>query len=176
MTHPRGAVGPDIILRAAEREPMQTSGRETATAPRPNTAELPPRPRLRRALPWLLGYAIALALIAFWPQHVDKGMGWFLKAVTHYLPILTYDRIEFGSNILLFVPLGILLALLLPRRRYLIMPIGFVISLMIESAQGIFLPGRTSSLSDLVANTAGACIGLLAVEVAEAIGRHRRAR
>jgi len=128
---------------------------------------------LRRAWPWLLVYAIALAVVAFWPQHVDQGMGFFLKAVTHYLPILTYNRIEFGSNVLLFVPLGILLAILLPGRRYVVMPIGFVVSLTIESMQGIFLAGRTSSISDLIANTAGACIGLLAVEVAESIRRRR---
>ena len=126
---------------------------------------------LRRAWPWLLVYGLALLLIAFWPQHVDQGMGFFLKALTQYVPLLTYDRIEFGSNILLFVPLGILMAILMPRQRYLIMPVGFVVSLTIESAQGVFLAGRTASISDLIANTAGACIGLLAVELIGAVRR-----
>ena len=129
---------------------------------------------LRRAWPWLLVYAIALAVIVFWPQHIDEGMGPLLEALNRYLPIVTPRRVEFGSNILLFVPLGILLAILLPRRRYVVMPAGFVVSLTIESMQGIFLAGRTSSVSDLIANTAGACIGLLAVEVAESIRRRRR--
>ncbi|MBS1907893.1 MAG: VanZ family protein [Actinobacteria bacterium] len=133
------------------------------------------RRRLRRALPWILFYAIALALIAFWPQHVSNGLGFFFTAITHYLPILTYTRIEFGSNILLFVPLGILLAILLPRMRHLIVPIGFFISLAIESVQGAFLSGRTSSVSDLLANTAGAGIGLLAFELFDRVARKRRA-
>ncbi|VXB72833.1 VanZ like family protein [Microbacterium sp. 8M] len=140
----------------------------------PSTAA-PGQPRLRWALPWLIVYAVALLLIAFWPQHVDKGMGWFLKALTHHIPLLTYDRIEFGSNIVLFVPLGILLAILMPRRRYLVMPIGFVVSLAIESAQGVLLAGRTASLADLIANTAGACIGLFAVEVIDWVARRRQA-
>ena len=134
------------------------------------------QPRLRRAVPWLFGYGAALLLIAFWPQHVDQGMGFFLRAITHYLPILTYNRIEFGTNILLFVPLGILLAVLLPRRRYLIMPAGFLISLAIESGQGIFLAGRTASVSDLISNTAGACLGLVIVELAEVLRRRARKR
>jgi VanZ family protein len=135
----------------------------------------PAQHRLRRALPWLLVYAVALVLIAFWPEHVDKGAGAFLKRVTDLFPILTYRRIEFGANILLFVPLGILLAILLSQRRYLIMPAGFLISLTIESGQGIFLADRTASVSDLISNTAGACLGLLAVEIAEALRRRRGA-
>ena len=131
--------------------------------------------RLRWVLLWLIVYAVALLLIAFWPQHVDKGMGWFLKALTHHIPLLTYDRIEFGSNIVLFVPLGILLAILMPRRRYLVMPVGFTVSLTIETAQGVLLPGRTASLADLIANTAGACIGLFAVEVIDWVARRRQA-
>lgn len=128
---------------------------------------MPPQLRLRRALPWLLVYAVVLALIAFWPEHVDKGAGFLVRTITRLFPVLTYHRIEFGSNVLLFVPLGILLALPLPHRRYLIMPLGFLVSLTIEAGQGIFLADRTASMLDLVANTAGACIGLIVVEIAE---------
>lgn len=125
---------------------------------------------------WLLGigYAITLALIAFWPEHVDKGASFLLTRIARVIPILTYNRMEFGTNILLFVPLGLLLAMLLPRRRYLIMPIGFLVSLTIEAGQGIFLAGRTASVSDLIANTAGACLGLIALEIFDNCRRRRR--
>ncbi len=137
---------------------------------------VPGQPRLRQALPWLLVYGVALALIAFWPQHVDQGAGFLLNRITRLFPLLTYTRIEFGTNILLFVPLGILLAILLPRGRYLIAPAGFLVSLTIESCQGLFLAGRTASISDLIANTAGVCVGLIAVELAGAIRRRARSR
>ena len=69
---------------------------------------------------------------------------------------------EFGANILLFVPLGVLLTLIL-RDRALVLPIAIVLTLAIESVQGVLLDRRTPSELDMVANTAGACIGLLAV-------------
>jgi glycopeptide antibiotics resistance protein len=76
--------------------------------------------------------------------------------------LVSYARIEFGANVLLFVPLGILLALIL-RQRYLIVPISIVTTVGIECAQGIFLPHRVASMGDVVANLAGACVGLLIV-------------
>ncbi|GAB6859028.1 hypothetical protein JCM13591A_31330 [Microbacterium xylanilyticum] len=131
---------------------------------------------MRRALPWLLVYAVALILIAFWPQHVDRGMGSVLHRVTSVLPVLTYTRIEFCANVLLLVPVGILLRILITRRRYLVVAIGFFVSGVIETVQGLFLPGRTASVSDLVANTVGACIGLLIVEAVTVISRERARR
>lgn len=144
-------------------------------SPSENLAAAPGQPRLRRALPWFLLYAVALSLIAFWPQHVDKGAGPFLRALMHFLPVVTPHRVEFGANILLFVPLGVLLAIMAPRRRYIIAPVGFLVSLTIESVQGVLLDGRTASVFDIIANTAGACLGLLLVELTDAALRRSRA-
>jgi glycopeptide antibiotics resistance protein len=119
----------------------------------------------------LLFYVVALSLVVFWPQHVDKGAGSFLRAIMHFLPIVTPHRVEFGANILLFVPLGVLLAIMAPRRRHIIAPVGFLVSLSIESVQGVLLEGRTASVFDIVANTAGACLGLLLVEFTGSIRR-----
>ncbi|WP_353114323.1 VanZ family protein [Microbacterium sp.] len=115
-----------------------------------------------------------LGLVAFWPEHVDKGISPLLARVTKAIPFITYDRMEFGANIALFLPFGVLLALLLSRRRYLVLPISFLASLAIESVQALLLPGRTPSVMDIVANTAGACVGLLAVELIQL--RRRRPR
>nr|MBS1901627.1 VanZ family protein [Actinomycetota bacterium] len=141
--------------------------------PRPPLPAQPPRqkPLWRRIWIWTGVYAVIVMLVAFWPQHVDKGAGPLLRAITHLIPILTYSRIEFGSNILFFLPVGALGALLLSGRRYLVVPIGFLLSLTIETVQGVFLAGRTASLSDLIANTAGACLGLLLVEGIDALNR-----
>ena len=82
---------------------------------------------------------------------------------------LGYSRLEFSSNILMFVPIGVLLALLLPARRWWLgVVIGFAMTVTIETAQ-LFIPGRVSDLRDIVANTAGATIGVAIVRVVRAV-------
>ena len=129
---------------------------------RPSTP-LPGPTDVRRIAGWTLaGYLFALTLIAFWPSPVDSGAGPVIDLITRIIPVLTYARIEFGANILLFVPLGVLLTLIL-RDRALVLPIAIVLTLTIESVQGVLLDRRTPSELDIIANTAGACIGLLGV-------------
>ena len=151
--------------------PDRRSSQESRTPPRhgapaPTHGALAPgaaAPRMRSIAAWILGaYLVALTLIAFWPSPVDAGAGPLIRLVTRVVPMLTYARLEFGANILLFVPLGVLLTLIL-RDRALVLPIAIVLTLAIESVQGVLLDRRTPSELDMVANTAGACIGLLAV-------------
>ena len=151
--------------------PDRRSSQESRTPPRhgapaPTHGALAPgaaAPRMRSIAAWILGaYLVALTLIAFWPSPVDAGAGPLIRLITRVVPMLTYARLEFGANILLFVPLGVLLTLIL-RDRALVLPIAIVLTLAIESVQGVLLDRRTPSELDMVANTAGACIGLLAV-------------
>ena len=121
-------------------------------------------------------YGISLAMIALWPVPVDQGAAGFVRRVGRVLPILTYPRIEFSANILLFVPLGVLLMLIL-RRRYLILPIAIAVTVAIECSQGLLLDKRTPSVLDIIANTAGACLGMLIVAAVESWrGRDRPER
>lgn len=134
-----------------------------------------PSPTVRAAARVLLTiYAVTLTAIALWPVPVDSGASGFLRRVERVLPMLTYSRVEFASNILLFVPLGLLLMLIL-RRRYLILPIAIVVTVGIESAQGLLLDRRTPSMLDIIANTAGACLGMLIVAVVESLRARRGA-
>ena len=103
-------------------------------------------------------YGISLALIALWPVPVDRARAGSCAGSGGCCPMLTYPRIEFSANILLFVPLGVLLMLIL-RRRYLILPIAIVVTVAIECSQGLLLDKRTPSVLDIIANTAGACLG-----------------
>lgn len=64
-------------------------------------------------------------------------------------------------NTIMFVPLGISLALA-GLGASVVIPLGFVLSAIIESIQ-FFVPGRDSSLGDLVFNTLGCAIGGLLV-------------
>lgn len=130
----------------------------------------------RRPRAWLAAYVVALTLIALWPAPVDSGAGPLLRAITRAFPFFTYPRIEFGANVALFVPLGILLALLLARRRYVVLPVAIVSSAAIEALQGLLLSERTASPLDILANTLGACIGLLLIEVIEGLRSSARSR
>ncbi|RLK47992.1 VanZ family protein [Microbacterium telephonicum] len=124
----------------------------------------PVRRALRAPVTWLLVYVAVLAPIAFWPSPVDRDAGPLLAWITRMLPVLTYGRIEFLANIALFVPFGVLVALML-RRALLAIPVGMAVSLLVEGLQGLLLAERTPSLLDVVANTTGTAIGVLVVIV-----------
>lgn len=114
---------------------------------------------MRRASAALLGaYLLTLAIVAFWPTHVDRDAGPLLEAITRALPWATYPRIEFTANVLLFVPFGMLVTVLV-RQWQLVLAVGFAASLMIEFVQEVALPGRTASILDVLANTIGIGIG-----------------
>ncbi len=152
-----GAIHP-----VAHRDPLDAARDELGILPRPSPA---PRAKGRTrqvARTALIVYAAVLALIGLWPSRVDDPAGSFLRGLTHVIPWATYARIEFGANILLFAPFGVLLALILTQ-RYLILPIALVTTVAIESLQALVLARRVPSVMDIVANLTGACIGLLIV-------------
>lgn len=120
------------------------------------------RDRIRRlAMICLFVFFVAGALIAFWPEPVDRGAAGFVHAIARAVPGLTYDRIEFAANVVFFVPLGLLLSIILDRRLHLVLPIGVVATVSIEAVQSVMLAGRTASILDVLANTTGACVGML---------------
>lgn len=124
---------------------------------------------------YLALYLVILAGVAFWPSPVDQGAGPLIRLITRILPVLTYPRIEFAANIVLFIPLGFLLTLILTRNRWLTLPIGFLATVAIECVQAVALGARTPSMLDVVANTAGACVGILLVVFIEVLRAARTA-
>ena len=82
----------------------------------------------------------------------------------------TYIVLEILANVVLFVPFGILaLTAFRGMRVWSATLAGLATSCLIEGVQ-LFLPTRYSTVSDLIANTAGALIGALLV-----VGWRRRA-
>ncbi|HEY8503441.1 MAG TPA: VanZ family protein, partial [Gemmataceae bacterium] len=85
-----------------------------------------------------------------------------------YLTLGVHSRADFVANILLFVPLGFTLlgSLALDRRAWVGLAAApfaaallFGLSLAVEFAQ-IYFPPRTVSVNDIVAETAGAVLGV----------------
>lgn len=130
---------------------------------------------------------VAVFAIGYWPVPVDRGVRSLLGSVLDRLAAagapgwVDYAHLEFGANIVMFVPLGVLIALLLPRWEWWLAPIiGLALSLAIEFGQALLLPERFATPLDVLANTAGATIGALVVTgfriAARAAARRRTER
>ena len=85
-----------------------------------------------------------------------------------------YSALEVAANVLFFVPLGVLVAAMLPRRIWwLSVVIGVAFSVCIEVGQLLFLPGRFASWDDILANSVGTAVGAVIVLIARALARSR---
>jgi len=137
-----------------------------------------------RGLHWvsaglLLAFLAAIAIITFTPGPPDPTgqrdlIAFLARAHAQGLPAwVTFGKVEFGANIVMFIPIGLFGALALPRARWLIVPAAVGLSAVIEYLQAANLPARDGTARDVVANGLGALIGYLlaAVVLAEV---HRR--
>lgn len=135
-------------------------------APSPD-APRPPGPR--RGGPLVLASALAvIAAATLWPDPGNAD----LAAATPITCLVCGDLglIDVLLNVCLFVPLGIgvrLTARGSTARGLLTAAVsGLLVSLTVEATQGLALPGRDASLSDLLTNTTGATVGYLLVGMA----------
>ncbi|MCT9001931.1 VanZ family protein [Microbacterium memoriense] len=166
------APSPPLHIPPRPPLPALSSPRSLSETPRAESK----RRNTRDPRAYLLAYTLLLTGIAFWPVPVDQGAGPLLRLITRAIPALTYERIEFAANILLFVPLGLLLTLILVRNRWLVLPVAFLATVTIECVQALLLDARTPSVLDIVANTAGACIGILIAVFIDALRASYRPR
>jgi len=115
----------------------------------------------------LVAFCTVVAVITFWPGPPDPDGQDSLKkflAQAHAdgLPRwFSFGKVEFASNVLMFVPIGLFGALALTGRRWLIVPATFAGSAIIEIVQALTLPGRVGTVRDVIANGLGAIIGYL---------------
>jgi glycopeptide antibiotics resistance protein len=117
-------------------------------------------------------YLGVVGFITLVPQPQSEGSDWFVWALldffshhslTHWI---SYSLLEFWSNVLMFIPVGLFFLLLLGRRRWwLAVLLGVVLTCGIEFAQ-LFIPTRVSDPRDILANSMGAFIGVVAALLA----------
>src|SRR4029077_6988777 len=81
-------------------------------------------------------------------------------------------RADFLLNVILFLPLGCALRLAGARIRTAVL-IGMFLSITIELTQA-FIPGRDTSLGDVISNTTGTFLGFVVAAVILAEPRGRR--
>lgn len=159
-----------------------------ATRPLPVTAPSPATPRSRSTIaqhPLLtavtLAYLGVVALITLGPQpggslfrllaNAAIALSWRLNPGSG----MDYSELEFTANVAMFLPVGVLLVLILgPRRWWLAIGFGILLTIGIEAAQA-FIPTRVSDARDLVANSAGAVVGSLLGVLLTIRPRQRRA-
>jgi acetyltransferase-like isoleucine patch superfamily enzyme/VanZ family protein len=118
----------------------------------------------------LFVYLACLACVGFWPTPVDRPLAGFLADILSFARQqpwadgIGYMEVEGAANVMLFVPLGLLAALLLPARRWwLAAATGLLTSASIEAVQFLLLSERQASLRDIANNALGALLGALAV-------------
>ncbi|SOE00431.1 VanZ family protein [Blastococcus haudaquaticus] len=85
---------------------------------------------------------------------------------------VSFERVELVANVLLFVPIGLLLAAALPRTpAWQVWALCSGASLLVEVVQTV-LPDRQPTVTDVLANSAGAAVGVLLLRAV----RRRRAQ
>ncbi|WP_405375393.1 MULTISPECIES: VanZ family protein [unclassified Microbacterium] len=90
---------------------------------------------------------------------LDKLLAWFAeRPATDWI---TFERVEFGANVAMFVPLGVIAVLWFGVRGWWTAPIiGAVTSGIIETLQAVMLDSRVADLRDIISNTLGSIVGM----------------
>lgn len=129
-------------------------------------------PQVSPARTWLrvlLGvYLLAVAAVTLTPGSTHDGTLGLVRTIVERLTALglpvTFLGLEAVANVLMFVPFGVLVGLLLDRPRWAVVLLAAATSATIETVQR-WVPARFPTLQDLVLNTLGAALGVVALEV-----------
>jgi glycopeptide antibiotics resistance protein len=115
------------------------------------------------ALPLLVG----LAWLTLAPRRIEQRAPEFVSVVLEWMSSVfgsswgTLGVADFAANLAVFVPVGLLAYLILPRRAWVVaILVGPALSGAVELIQFLFLPERVAALSDVVAATIGAALGV----------------
>ena len=128
--------------------------------------------RLRRpAAVALAAYTVLVSWLLLSPTSAapSAAVNWLVDLAVHLgLPgsLVSPSRVEFLSNVAVMVPAAVLAGLIWTRQNWRDWAaFGFVIAGTVELVQGLFLPGRTATFADVVANTLGMALGGLVLDL-----------
>ena len=151
--------------------------------------------RRSRAALWamLTAWLVAVAVVTLHPAPASAEVVDVVARLTAWLTAhgvpLSYEVVEAGANVVMFIPLGVLGTLLarpadadaacpsagLVRTLLRAAAWGAALSTAIEVTQLVWLPSRVPTVQDVVMNTTGAVLGAWAVSLSRAwsLGRRR---
>lgn len=124
-------------------------------------------------------YTLAVLAVVFWPTPIERPIYGEIRSAIDFAQQagatgVSFNRVEFVSNIAMFVPLGALGVLAFPRARWWLVPIAaLAMSVLVELAQLVLISERNASLRDVLANTTGALIGAVVAWGIRAWARRR---
>ena len=112
---------------------------------------------------------VSVLAILLWPTRPAAGSqnaleAWFDRLHARGLPTwVGFGTVEFLANVAMFVPLGLLTVLAWPRRPWWVPVLGWLLfSAVAELTQASLQPHRVGDWRDVVANSTGALLGVLA--------------
>ncbi len=114
---------------------------------------------------------MTLGVIALSPISPIRGVDLSQELNATGLGWVTYTQLESFANVMLFVPFGLLIALLVPTNWWWLVVVGLIAAAAgIELGQALFLPGRVASFDDVVANSTGGVAGVVIAGIIRGIG------
>lgn len=127
---------------------------------------------------WLLAGVVVLILYgSLFPFEFDTPSGKSIFQIAAALAFKRTSRSDIVANLLLYMPLGLCMALALPGRLRMIVALpvtitaGVLLSLAVEMAQTLE-SARVASLTDVLLNAAGTGIGCTVALVYRGLGTH----
>ena len=145
-----------------------------------NCGVMASRFRRRLVTAMLVVYTLIVMVITLTPQAPGAGIvsrlvfRFIRSANARGITWIDFLTIEFIGNILMFVPLGVFAALLIPRKAWwTLLFMGTAFSAFIEFFQATFLPERYPEVRDLVSNTSGFLIGAFFAVALRLLVSHR---
>ncbi|MFG2630265.1 VanZ family protein [Streptomyces sp. NPDC048473] len=118
----------------------------------------------------LVAFSVVLAKVTLTPSSASEGLvrpnmhpGRSLRQYAEDYTFLAACK-QVGGNVLLGVPFGVLLPILVPRRRRMVRMffLTVLVMVLVELMQGTLVAGRAFDIDDVILNSAGALLGYLA--------------
>ena len=125
-------------------------------------------------------YLGVVAWLTLGPQPFDESNdGWLWRLLGFFgrhelTEWITYQRVEFTANVFMFIPVGTFFLLLFGRKLWFVaIAAGVTLTVVIETVQR-YLPNRVSDVSDIIANSIGAFVGVMLGLLLTATSARRR--